>query len=397
MKIRPLAEPDIQWLRAFTFTVYGTSVLVSSYFPLFYAQLGFTSSQIGLLYALGPMISLFSNLLWSLASDRYKTIKRILLILLAGQAALAFVLSESTAFSVIIAVITVFYFFYYPVFPLSDTILISTANRYRINFISIRLFGSVGFAVFAIAIGYVLDRVGSANTMWVEMAVAGLALLLVLWVKDQPASLAKMNLSGIWTILKQKELLWFFGCVFCLAIGTRMNDAFLTISLKELGAGENLIGWAMLASSLSEIPVFIYLSFHGDKYKELPLLLFASLLFAVRFFLMGLTQSAYGILLIQMMHGLTFGVFYVTAIRMLTRLVPEQFRATGMAFYTIMWSSLSGLLSGTFGGIVFEQLGRQIFYWVAMCSSLVAFIGFAGRYFIRRANLNKSAGLDEEA
>lgn len=197
MKIRPLAEPDIQWLRAFTFTVYGTSVLVSSYFPLFYAQLGFTSSQIGLLYALGPMISLFSNLLWSLASDRYKTIKRILLILLAGQAALAFVLSESTAFSVIIAVITVFYFFYYPVFPLSDTILISTANRYRINFISIRLFGSVGFAVFAIAIGYVLDRVGSANTMWVEMAVAGLALLLVLWVKDQPASLAKMNLSGI--------------------------------------------------------------------------------------------------------------------------------------------------------------------------------------------------------
>ncbi|MGG6313439.1 MFS transporter [Paenibacillus macerans] len=381
MKIRPTARPDIGWLRAFTFTVYGTSVLVSSYFPLFYAQLGFSNSQIGLLYALGPMISLVSNLLWSLASDRYRTIKKILLILLIGQIALTFILSASTSFSVIMAVITVFYFFFYPVFPLSDTISISTAKQHGINFISIRLFGSFGYAVFALTIGYVLARVGSSNTMWVSITIAGLALAFILFVKDQPTSVAKMDLSGIWAILRQKELLWFFGCVFVLAIGMRMNEAFLSIALKELGAGESIIGWAMLASSLSEIPVFIYLSFHGEKYKELPLLLFASLLFAVRFLLMGLTESAYGILAIQAMHGVTFGIFYVTAIRMLTRLIPDEFRATGMALYTIMWSSLAGLLSGTFGGIIFEQFGRQPFYLVAMGSSLIAFIGFASRYF----------------
>lgn len=396
MKFNLTARPDIQWLRAFTFTVYGTSVLVSSYFPLFYAQLGFSNSQIGLLYALGPMISLLSNLLWSLASDRYRTIKRILLILLIGQIALTFVLSESASFSVIMAVITVFYFFYYPVFPLSDTIAISTAKQYGINFIAIRLFGSVGYAAFAIVIGYVLSRVGSSNTMGVSIAVAGLALVLVLFVKDQPTPVAKMNLSGIWSILRQKELLWFFGCVFCLAIGMRVNDAFLSIALRELGAGENIIGWAMLASSLSEIPVFVFLAIHGEKFKELPLLLFASLLFAVRFLLMGLTQSAYGILFIQMLHGLTFGVFYVTAIRMLNRMIPDEFRATGMALYTIMWSSISGLLSGTLGGIVFERFGREVLYLVAMGSSLAAFIGFASRYLLKRPDGNINSNMDHK-
>ncbi|GJM78464.1 hypothetical protein HMSSN139_09600 [Paenibacillus sp. HMSSN-139] len=146
MNRKTTARPDIGWLRAFTFTIYGTSVLVSSYFPLFYAQLGFSTSQIGLLYALGPMISLVSNLLWSLASDRYQTIKKILLILLVGQIALTFILSASTTFSIIMAVITVFYFFFYPVFPLSDTIVISTAKQHGIHFISIRLFGSFGYA-----------------------------------------------------------------------------------------------------------------------------------------------------------------------------------------------------------------------------------------------------------
>lgn len=378
------ARPDVNLLRLFTFTVYGTTVLVSSYFPLFYSQLGFSSSQIGLLYALGPMISLFSNLLWSLLSDRYRTVKRILIILYLGQIALTFILSESTNFSMIMAVITLFYFFYYPVMPLTDTIAIATAQKQQVNFISIRLFGSFGFAFFAIVIGYVLTKVGASNTMWVSIVIASISLCFALFVKDQPSSVAKLNLSGIWAILRQKELLWFLGCVFCLAIGVRMNDAFLTITLHELGADENIIGWAMLASSLSEIPFFIILSIYGDKLKELPLLILASLIFAARFLLMGLTHSAYGVLAIQLMHGLTFGIFYVTAIRMLTRLIPNEFRATGMAMYTIMWSSLSGLLSGTFGGIVFEQFGRENFYLVAAGSALLASAGFASRYLHRK-------------
>lgn len=386
MKKPALKRPDITWLRAFTFTAYSTSVMVASYFPLFYAHLGFSSSQIGLLYALGPMISLFSNLLWSIASDRYRTIKRILILLLIGQISMTLILSVSTSFSLIMLIITLFYFFFYPVFPLSDTIAITTAKLYNQNFISIRIFGSLGYAVFAIIIGYVLSHVGTSSTMYVSIALTLTTLLFALLVRERPVtgSVAKINMSGIWPILKKKELLWFFACVFTLAIGVRMNDAFLTITLDGMGASENLIGWAMLASALSEMPMFLFLSKYGDKYKELPLLIIACIMFGVRFLLMGMIDSAYGVLFIQMMHGLTFGIFYVTAIRMLTRLIPEQYMATGMALFTMMWSSISGLLSGSFGGMVFQYFGREQFYLVAMATSLLAGIGFASRYLYRR-------------
>ncbi|MNO33897.1 putative nucleoside transporter YegT [compost metagenome] len=380
---KTISRSEIAWLRALVFTIYGTSVLVYSYFPLFYAELGFSNSQIGLLYALGPMISLVANLFWSVASDKYRTIKKIMLILLIGQIIMTFILSVSTTFSVIIVIITIFYFFYYPVFPLSDTIGINAAKNHGKSFISIRVFGSIGFAASAIAIGYVLSAIGSEQIMKVSIAIAAVCFILTIFIKDQNTPVAKMNLSGIVPVLRQKELLWFFACVFFLALGTRMNDAFLTISLNELGASEDLIGWAMLASAGSEIPVFLYLSFKGEKYKELPLLVLASLIFAVRFFLMSTTTSPEGIVMVQLMHGITFGIFYVTAIRMLTRLIPDQFRATGMALFTIVWSSLSGLISGTFGGIVFEHLGRDQFYLIAMVTSIIACLGFASRYLYR--------------
>jgi len=393
MEPSSLSRPNLSSMRAFSFTIYGTMVLVSTYFPLFYAKLGFSNSQIGVLYALGPMISLIANLLWSIASDKYRTVKKIMCILLIGQIIMSYILSISTSFSMIMLIITIFYFFFYPVFPLSDTIAINAAKQHGKSFITVRIFGSIGYAFFALVIGYVLSLIGASRTMWVTMAIAGIALLITMFIQDQSSPVAKMNMSGIWSILRQKELLWFFGCVFCLAISARMNDAFLTITLKDLGAGENVIGWAQLASSCSEIPIFLFLSIYGDRFKELPLLIFASLVFATRFLLVSLTGSAYAIIAIQLMHSFSFGIFYVTSIRMLTRLIPDEFRATGMALFTIAWSSASGLLSGTLGGIVFEQFGRQRFYLIAMTFALIACIGFATRYFHRDPAIRASKSI----
>ncbi|USB32243.1 MFS transporter [Paenibacillus sp. YPG26] len=383
---------DVNWLRAFTFTVYGISVLVFSFFPLFYRSLGFSNTQIGYLYAIGPMISLFSNLLWSMISDRYRTIKKVLILLLIGQLAFSILLSVSGSFLGILIVIMMFYFFYYPIYPLADTMAITTAKEYGKSFTVIRIFGSLGFATFAIVIGYVLTALGTSWTIRISILLTLIALFLTFFIRDQSSPVNKMEASGLWTILRQKELLWFFGCVFCLAIGHRMNDAFLTIAMKEMGASDNLVGWGVLASSLSEIPIFFLLSIYGDRLKELPLILFACLMFALRFLLMGLTDSAYSVIAIQTLHSVTFGIFFVTAVRYLTRLIPDHYRATGLALFTVMWSSASGLISGTFGGVIYEHFGRTEFYLVAMTFSLVAFLGFASKYLDRLPRHRNSGG-----
>lgn len=384
---------DQNWLRSFMFTVYGTGVLAVSYFPLFYANLGFSSRQIGLLYSIGPLISILSNLFWSTVSDRLGTTRKIMSILLAGQLAAAILLARADDFSTVMLILSFFYFFYYPVFPLSDTMAIQTAERHGRNFITIRVFGSLGYSFFALTIGYVLRGLGSSSSVGVYIVIAATAFILTFMLKDvrrknnetsaAPAAVTEQAAGesrSLKAILLQKEVLWFFGLVFVLAIGYRMNEAFLTVSLKGMNAGDEIVGWALLASALSEIPVFFALSKYGDRYKELPLLAFASLMFALRFLLMGLTDQPVAVVFIQAMHSVSFGIYYVTAVRYITRIIPDHLRATGQAIFTVVWSSAAGLLSGTFGGAIYEESGRSFFYFVAAGFSVISCLGFLFRH-----------------
>jgi PPP family 3-phenylpropionic acid transporter len=147
-----------------------------------------------------------------------------------------------------------------------------------------------------------------------------------------------------------------------------------------------VIGWALLASALSEIPVLFILGRYGDRFKELPLLALASLMYALRFLFMSLADHPGSIVAIQALHSLSFGVFFVTSVRFITRIVPDRLRATGLAIYTVVWSSASGLLSGTFGGMIYQDAGRFTFYMVAVGFSLLAFIGFLGQHLLDSNN-----------
>ncbi|KWX71394.1 MFS transporter [Paenibacillus jilunlii] len=384
---------DQNWLRSFMFTLFGTSVLVVSYFPLFYTHLGFTSPQIGILYSIGPLISILSNLFWSMVSDRLGTIKKIMAILLAGQLVTALILARATDFGVVMLILSLFYFFYYPLFPLADTMAIKIAQRHGRNFITIRVFGSLGYSFFALTIGYVLRALGSSSIIAVCIVIVIIALLITIGLKDAKRTEENMQhaadpaagpakAGGLKQILLQKEVLWFFGSVFVLAIGYRMNEAFLTLSLKAMNAGDEIVGWSLLASALSEIPVFFALSRYGDRFKELPLLAFASLMFAARFLFMALANEPGAVVAIQAMHSVSFGIYYVTAVRYITRIIPDHLRATGMAVFTVVWSSAAGLLSGTFGGLIYEDAGRTVLYVVAMSFSLLAFAGFFSKHLV---------------
>lgn len=76
-----------------------------------------------------------------------------------------------------------------------------------------------------------------------------------------------MEFSGLWAVLRQREVLLFFLFVLLLAIAHRLNEAFLGVTLTGLGADESLVGWAWMLSAVSEIPIFFLLNAFGDRFK----------------------------------------------------------------------------------------------------------------------------------
>jgi PPP family 3-phenylpropionic acid transporter len=191
-------------------------------------------------------------------------------------------------------------------------------------------------------------------------------------------------LRGIYKIIGSRKFLWFLFLVMTMSVAVRVNDGFLALYLRQMGAPDTIIGYAWMSSALSEIPVFFLLSRFGHRFKELPLLAFASLIFSARFFIMGFVQNPDWVILIQLMHSFSFGIFLFTAIRYIGQLVPDEYRSSGQAIFTVTWSSIAGLISGILGGWIFDVWGGSVLYMWGSVLSFLSCIGFLVTHLMQK-------------
>ena len=120
--------------------VYGT------FFPVYLAQAGYGQTAIGVLLAIGPLVTIAAQPFWGMAGDRARSKNAVLLFVLLGGAAVIAVYRLSTAFTYLIAATAVFTFFQSPVIPMSDAVTLEYATDAGWKFGRIRLAGTIGYA-----------------------------------------------------------------------------------------------------------------------------------------------------------------------------------------------------------------------------------------------------------
>ncbi len=363
-------------LKTFLFFLYTLSALVICFLPLYLHEQGFSKPQIGIALAVALALGTISNLLAGMISDKRQILKSLLLLLVIMQMVFATLMFATDDKLVIWIALQCFFIAYTPLASMSDSLIMLITRESGQNYMSYRLWGSLGFAIGAACIGWLLQLTGIASILWIYIACTLLTCLFAYLLPERKPHPSGVRFAELARILSAPPVYLFLGIIFVLALSHRMNDHYLGLFMQSLGAGESLIGWAWLISALSEIPVFLLLAAFGGRFKPLHLLALAGLLYGVRFFLMTFIEHPALALLIQAMHSVTFGIFLYAAIRWLQDAIPEQFRATGQAIFTMTWVSLSGISASLLGGQLFETLGASALYWTASVLALIAACGF---------------------
>lgn len=373
---RPLRRDDVV-LKSFSFSFYMMMAIISSYFPLYFQYKGYSTLQIGLLYSVGPLIGIAANLFWGLMSDKHRTVKKILILILIGQLVFASFVFQSDAFTLTIVLMAFFFFFQQPMTSLNDSLILLTVNGTKKSYASFRVWGSIGFAVAALVFGQLLKQFGAGITPVLAISSLTISLLLALLLRDaRDPKFKKPDFSGFLPIITSRPFLAFLVTLLLVSITNRINDGFLALYLQKLGASPSIVGWAWMASAVSEIPVFFLLSKYGHKLKELPLLAVCSLMYAIRFLFMSTVDNPLWVIAIQTMHSVSFGILLFTAIRYIQSTIPDQYRASGQAVFAVTWSGAAGLISGTLGGWLFNAYSPHTMYFIASLLALAAMIGF---------------------
>lgn len=321
--------PTRRWaLKSLIFFYYATIGVILPFLPLYLHGEGLDTARIGFLLAIGPFVSLVVQFPWGFISDRMQTVKKIIVFQLAASASLVTLIFQADSFGLLALAMVLFYCFCWPVIPLMDSLTLATVRESGGSFGNFRLWGSVGFALTALVSGSVLAVVGVDKMLYIYLGLVGVCLGLALMVQDTQPLGRPVTLQKVGELLMRRDVLLFLVIITFLSMTNKANDAFLGLFIGQLGGNEAHVGWAWTIAPLSEVPIFALGAFLFTRYHELTLLTVASAAFALRWTLFVLVPGPEHLLVVQLLHSITFGLFFMSAVAYMSKLVPPELRAS---------------------------------------------------------------------
>lgn len=368
-------------LRGFNFLYFGLLALFIPFLPVYLAQQGLTVSQIGLVVGTGGFVTLITQPLWGLISDKTKTIRKVLLLLIIFSSVFGYLLFDSSEFVWLFLFAMLVYFFLMPIDPLSESLNFTMAEEKKISYGSIRTYGALGFAVLSLVTGYVMSYFG-VNSVAILFVALGVISFIICWVMpDAPVSSNPITIDGLKSFLHNRKTLLFLSLVFICSVPARMNDTFLGIHIRALGGNTELVGLAFFLAAGSEIMVFALSFYWLRKGKELLTITIAACFFFIRFFVSAWLTDPLSLAILQLLQMLTFPIFYTAAIQYLYSIVPVEWRATGQTVLALLFFGISGIIASYVGGFMYNALNGQLFY---LSISSLSFVGtIFGLYLYR--------------
>jgi PPP family 3-phenylpropionic acid transporter len=149
---------------------------------------------------------------------------------------------------------------------------------------------------------------------------------------------------------------------------------FYSIHLDAHGYTKTEVGLLWSLGVVAEIVIFMFMARLSRRFSLRAILLASFGAAVVRFLLMGWgVESAAIMIVVQLLHGLTFGAYHAASIAAVNQWFPGKAQGRGQALYSSLSFGAGGLLGALISGRTWESLGSG---WTFTLGSLFALAGF---------------------
>ncbi|KRG11728.1 hypothetical protein ACA29_15165 [Lederbergia galactosidilytica] len=328
---------QFQWtLKLYLFMMGSINTFVVSYYPIYFKYMGLTTSEIGSVLALGGAVGLLGQPLWGILSDKFQTVKKLIMFVLVGSIiGIIWIFQVSTLTWIFVAA-SFFYLFYTSVFPLSENLTKRIATEHQLSFGTLRSWAAWGFAFITLVSGFFFAKLGIQYLLYPVLLFAILAFILATRLTDAPTGTKKINLRAMGKFFRSPTLLFFFAVTSFLALTHRINDNYISLYLIDIiGGDETLVGWLWFIGVLSEAIMFYTSAIWFRPQKPIHYVILAGFLYFIRWLIVGYISDPLFLLAIQVLHGVCYAILFMGAIEYLYKLVPEEMQATGCKLLVI--------------------------------------------------------------
>lgn len=362
-------------LSGFYFFYFAFIGAFAPYWSLYLQSLSFSALQIGILMSLLLVTRIFSPAAWGWLADH--TGKRVWVVQIAAISGFVSFCGffAGTGFAWIFIVMLLMSFFWSASLPLMEAITLSHLGDYTDKYGRIRSWGSVGFVVAVIGMGYLLEVVGIIWLLWILL---GLKLGIVIFsyhIPDKEIMHYATGLLSIRQICLRPEVMAFLLSSLLMLFAHGAYYTFFSIYLVEHGYDKGFVGWLWAIGVICEIGIFFIMPWLMQRFLLKHILLFSFACAILRFVLIGqYVEWPLIIVMAQILHAATYGAHHVAAMMVIHQFFQGRHQAKGQAIYTSIAYGMGGALGAVFSGYTWDWLGADNTFFMSAAAALAGMI-----------------------
>jgi MFS transporter, PPP family, 3-phenylpropionic acid transporter len=360
------------------------------YFSLYLSSLGVTAAGIGVIMSLPQLVRIVAPHLWGWLADRGGERLRVARICTVVGTAVYCGLFAAQGFEALFVIVLLMSFFLSAALPQVEVTTLAHLGERSADYGRVRVWGSIGFIVTVLVVGYVLDWLPIAWLLWIMLAIlVGVAALLML-VPEAPQAPHAVDHTPIGRVIREPQVIALIVACALMAVAHGPYYTFYSIHLVGYGYTKGAVGWLWSLGVICEIAIFFWMAHLFRAFTLRQVLIASFALAAIRFAIIALCGDNLALLLIaQTLHAASFGSFHASALGYMNRFFRGRHQARGQAIYTSLSFGFGGTLGGIYAGYAWEHYGAVITFSGA---SLCALTGMLILWLRLDDRAEKSAG-----
>ena len=356
------------------FFFYGCSAFLLPYFVLYYQSIGFSGTQIGLLTMTAPLISMVGAPLWTAVADSTRRHRLVMtLCALIGLVGAVALFPLVTTFLPVLILVALYSFFGNPVISFADSASVHMLGGEADKYGQLRLGGTISWGIVAPLAGWLIEKYGLNIGFWSYAALMLLPVLISQRFTFSTASAGSSLRRGISVIFRNPRYVIFLAIAMLGGFAFSPINNYLFPFMKEVGAGEGLMGISLTVSVLSEIPILFFANRLLGWLKPRGMLALGLVSTGIRLLLCWAFPTPGAMVAAQILNGLTLPVVLVACISYNNLTAPEGVKATGQGLVSAMVYGIGFSIGGLLGGLLLDSLGGRGLFLVF---GLITLIGF---------------------
>jgi MFS transporter, PPP family, 3-phenylpropionic acid transporter len=310
---------------------------------------GLSGTESSLILSITPVMMFLVQPLYGMMADKWGYKKTILFAsLFSSLSYLGYLYNAGFAWLIVVTI--VMSVFYNTIQPVLDSLaLLLSKNNANFSYGKLRIAGAAGWAFTGIITGQVIDAININVIFVISFISMFLVFIFSFFLKEEKEKQAieTSSYKNLGDVLKNPALIFLLCAVLIISAGTSTIWYFYSTYMKENGASASLVGYGISFQGLCELPLFYFSARIILRLGLKTTLLLTIVATVVRLLLYSAIKNPYAALPVELLHGISWSLFWVVCVEYINKLVDKNWLATGQSLLYVAYYGI-GTIAGNY-------------------------------------------------